>query len=114
MGWKVDKAFQADPAQRQESSEIIPTLVTGNSISDTIAIKQKENTVVLDTSTLQEIVDYLRSKDILEHASGEERRMKRLIAELTIAIRNDAVTPELLKEWREKVTPFLGGQIVIH
>lgn len=38
--------------------------------------------------------------------------LKRLIAELTVPIRNDEVTPELLKAWREKAKPFLGGPII--
>lgn len=48
-----------------------------------------------------------------DNLRAENRALKRLIAELTVPIRNEAVTPELLKAWREKAAPFLGGKIVV-
>lgn len=52
--------------------------------------------------------------DLWKEAKTENRKMKRLIAELTVPIRNETVTPEMLKAWREKAAPFLGAKMAIH
>jgi len=49
-----------------------------------------------------------------EKSRHEAREMKRLLAEMTVAIRNGATTPDFLRGWREKATAYLGAQIVIH
>lgn len=44
---------------------------------------------------------------------AENKKMRRLISELTIAIRNETVTTTLLRDWREKARPFLGSLITV-